>query len=115
MPSHNTAPAAAATFARHAPTGKWDEDFELLMQRLYKWWNCAIPQPGETVEEQMERMEICYRQHGIPAPMTEQERKDLEQDIDDIIGHTGEAPASVGQTELFEFRETMFEILLKLG
>lgn len=102
-----------ALAARVAPS--WDEDFESLMRRLYKWWTCAIPNPGETSEEQMERMRECYARQGVPTPMSPGEIEELDKDIDDILRHTDDAPPTLSQAELAAFRAVLLEILLKIG
>jgi len=93
----------------------WDQQFSDIMQRVWKWWQCAVPDESPIdPSQEMEEFNACYREHGLPSEMPEADRRNLENELDDLLELTNKPPAEVGSGSVSSFRSTLIEILSKL-
>lgn len=85
------------------------------MRRLYKWWTCLEPLPGETSEQHMKRANACYREHGVPTVSTPEEIEEIDRTVDELLEHLNTAPNTINSSDLNEFRGVLAEVQTKIG
>ncbi|MFN7020385.1 MAG: hypothetical protein ACK4WH_03530 [Phycisphaerales bacterium] len=85
------------------------------MRRLYKWWTCLEPRPGETPEQHMQRTTDCYRENGVPTLPTPEEIEEIDKTLDELLNLTDAAPGTIGTSVLTDFRDVLFEVKAKIG
>lgn len=94
---------------------QWRSDFDDVMRRLWKWWECAAGSPDDTPEQLMERFRRCYGETGVLPALPPSDHDDVRHTIDDVIHQVDKAPPDVDPDAVAGFRTVLEEIIAKLG